>query len=375
MLTFSSLCAKDLLPFIQSSKYLNSRVLPISPQRAISQARNPRALPDDVVLVMAHDEAQQICGYLGILPDDLRGKTGEKIHVGWLSCIWVDERMRGQGISKQLLKIAVEAWQSRIILTEFTAAARKLYDSSQYFCDLARPEGLRLYLRSDLATILPQRKPALRFLRPLLWGLDAFANIFLLAWLYLRLQAKISPRQYGKFRYSQNLADFPLYMPAHSPAIPSLFERESAELQWISQYSWLISAARADDMAQRYHFSAVDTDFNSLNVELSNPKGEIIAFFMLTTRKNQLKIPYLHCLDKDSPAVLQFIVDYMQKKGLSVLVCFQPTLLKALQKSNFGFFYRRKQSRHYQMGKVLADAVPSYPSFSLQDGDGDVVFT
>jgi GNAT superfamily N-acetyltransferase len=375
MLTFSSLCTKELLTFIQSPLYLNSRVLPISPQRAISQARNPRAMPDDIVLLLAHDEAQQVCGYLGILPDDLSSKTGEKIHVGWLSCIWVDERMRGQGISKRLLKTAVEAWGGRIILTEFTAAAQQLYESSNYFCDLARPKGLRLYLRSDLATILPQRKPALRFLRPLLWCIDAFANIFLLAWLSLRLHQNIRPKLYEKFRYSKNLADFPLHTPAHSPAYPSLFARQAVELQWISQYPWIIAAARADDMAQRYHFSAVDIDFNCLNVELTNDKGEVIAFFMLTTRKNQLKIPYLYCSDDNSHIVAQFIVDYMREKGLSVFVCFQPALLKALQKSNFGFFYRRKQARHYKIGLELADKLPTYPDFGLQDGDGDVVFT
>ena len=104
---FKSLQLKELGEYIYSDAYIRSDYIAISKQRALSQQRNPRARPEDVVLVLVY-EAEELVAYLGVFVDDLHFQTGIE-HVGWLSCMWVNPKMRGKGIAKKLLQTVFEA--------------------------------------------------------------------------------------------------------------------------------------------------------------------------------------------------------------------------------------------------------------------------
>ena len=134
-------------------------VIPISRHRAWSHIRNPRVSEDDVILVLAMVEGK-MAGYLGVLADYIY-LNGQKEKAGWLSCMWVDPEVRGQGIAKKLLNRVLERWDNRILVTEFTPAAKGLYDRSQQFQDLKISEGLRGFLRFNLDELLPKKFPAL----------------------------------------------------------------------------------------------------------------------------------------------------------------------------------------------------------------------
>ena len=60
----------ELSIYIKSERFLNAPVLPISEHRALSQIKNPKALKDDVLLLLTYDN-EKLIGYLGILPDDI----------------------------------------------------------------------------------------------------------------------------------------------------------------------------------------------------------------------------------------------------------------------------------------------------------------
>ncbi|MEJ6736632.1 MAG: hypothetical protein QNK84_06315, partial [Flavobacteriales bacterium] len=67
-MTFREITIGELLEFIASDFYKNSTVIPISPQRAISQHHNPNSNPTDVALILALDKSENIIGFIGILP-------------------------------------------------------------------------------------------------------------------------------------------------------------------------------------------------------------------------------------------------------------------------------------------------------------------
>jgi len=71
----------------------------------------------------------------------------------------VNPKMRGQGISKKLIREVFEAWDYKILVTEFTPAAKGLYNSTKQFLDLAKPDGMRGYLRLNLHYLLPNKDP------------------------------------------------------------------------------------------------------------------------------------------------------------------------------------------------------------------------
>ena len=372
MINFSFIQVSQLVAFVQSPQYLQSEVVPISPQRAHAQAHNPHAAPDDIALILAYDEKNILRGYLGILPDIVENqKVGDTTKVGWLSCIWVDNRVRGQGIAKNLVITAEKAYPNRLLLTEFTPAAHQLYVKLNLFDDLARPQGLRCYLRADLQTILPNKKPFLRYFRPFLAAFDAIANTILSPFSYFKQRENIKQLQNIKTNYHT-------YIPPHISQYIKDFAENERRLSWIYNYPWLISAPLPDDNSQKYHFSSVEKSFACVMVELSekNEAGQdkTIAFFMLSHRKNLLKIPYLYLSPKAENAVLAFIGQYMQNAKLATFLCYQPALLAALKARNFGFFMQKKQSRHYMCSKELLNFI-HHNQIQLQDGAGDAAFT
>jgi GNAT superfamily N-acetyltransferase len=383
MINFNFIAVGQLIAFIQSPQYLQSEVVPISPQRARSQANNPKAAPEDIALILAYDETQILRGYLGILPDELQNQE-ESTKIGWLSCIWVDDKSRGQGIAKKLVLAAENAYPQRLLLTEFTPEAHQLYLKLGLFADLARPDGLRCYLRADLQTILPNKKHFFHYLHPFLATFDAIANAILLPFRYFK------QRQNEKQLKNIGL-QYHTYLPPHivefiaqvktakheaSSINTTVFNRGERELAWIYNYPWLISAPLIDDNSQKYYFSAIEDSFLAVMVELSeknaNGDSQTIAFFMLSHKRNLLKIPYLYVLPSHERSVLAFISLYMCEGRIATFLCCQPSLLAALKTNNFGFFAQKKQKHHYMCSKELLDFVAD---IQLQDGDGDAVFT
>ncbi|MEL6841973.1 MAG: GNAT family N-acetyltransferase, partial [Bacteroidota bacterium] len=135
-----TLNAAALRAYIFSDTFDQTPVLPISRHRALSHLANPRLRPDDVIMIFAHSDEGELVGYLGVLPDEIY-LNGKQDRGGWLSCMWVNPITRGQGIGGKLVQAALNAWQGRILVTEFTPAAKRLYDRTEAFVDLHQPVG------------------------------------------------------------------------------------------------------------------------------------------------------------------------------------------------------------------------------------------
>ena len=154
MLEIKKYNRKDLEQYVNSQTFKDLKVIPISFHRAISQCNNPRALEDDILLFVAYEDGQ-IAGCLGALPDDYFTKDNTKVHLAWMSCLWVDPEHRGKKIAQKLIHSCFEAWDHRIILTEFTSEAGSLYQKRNLFDPWLTLKGRRWYIQSDLIFILP----------------------------------------------------------------------------------------------------------------------------------------------------------------------------------------------------------------------------
>ena len=118
------LSVQELEAFVDTAMYKQMPVLPITPQRARSQARNPRAHPDDLALTLVY-LGDELVGYAGTLPDEL-WTSSEKLRAAWLSCLWVAPKMRGRGIAQQLVAAVAERWNGQILLAEFAPHTRSM---------------------------------------------------------------------------------------------------------------------------------------------------------------------------------------------------------------------------------------------------------
>ena len=68
-MNFKVLTIKQLEEYIHSSEFKNAEIIPITFHRARSQIKNPRATSENVVLIIAYNDKNEIIGYTGALPD------------------------------------------------------------------------------------------------------------------------------------------------------------------------------------------------------------------------------------------------------------------------------------------------------------------
>ena len=119
--------------------------------RAVSQAANPHAAPDDVALLVAI-HAGRCVGYHGLLPGALRTADGLS-KVFWLITFYVAPAFRGRGIGARLVREAL-ALRVDLVTTGITRAAERAY----------RAAGFR-----DLGEIGCRRFSVESFPRPARW--------------------------------------------------------------------------------------------------------------------------------------------------------------------------------------------------------------
>jgi GNAT superfamily N-acetyltransferase len=367
-MTITCLTIRELETFVASEEYRRMTVLPISPQRAISQAKNPRAQPEDVVLALAW-EGDELIGYRGAVPDQffIHGDTPQRM--AWLSCIWVSPAHRGKGVAKKLVDTMLEAWQNRVILTEFSPEVSHLYRRSDHFTESMPLMGYRGYLRPNFAQILPPKKPIFETLKPLLRLADALLAIPNDLRISLFHQKKHACTIQAITKIDQSTAEF---IAAQQQG--ELARRDRQTLNWMLQNPWVKESPEPDDVARRYHFTASARQFQTRALQLLNSEGQTIGVLLLTIRDGHLRVPHAWHADEHSATVASVIFAEAIQLGAKMMTLFHPRFVAFCKENRSPFFWEKPMERTYFVGKGLSEILAHQPLI-LQDGDGDVGFT
>ena len=366
MIEIKEIKREHLKSFIDSAAYQALPFLPISYHRAISHLHNPRVENEDVILFLAY-EGETFTGYLGVLADHIYTESGARQKCGWLSCMWVDQAFRGRGISKKLVRAALASWNQKILVTEFTRAAKGLYDRLEAFKDLQIISGCRIYRRFHLEKFLPPKHPI--FARHLgsLRGIDRLLNLF------FDLRFKIGREVKSDFQIHmiEELTD-PLrkFIDRHSKGI---FRRSSEDLAWILNYPWIKVGNPHDPSAQRYHFSSVARSFKT-GIAYISPQGNISCCLLYTIRNGHLKIPYIFFEDDALDQIVDMIIYLMKKWQINTLTTFHPMLKDQLPIRKISGLLARTVKRHYIISRIFNE-FDAENQYLIQDGDADCAFT
>ena len=354
-----------LAEFIQSKEFNSLTFLPISKHRALSHINNPRAEKDDQLLFLAYID-QQLVGYLGVLADRIHA-NGKTFKCGWFSCLWIDPKQRGKNIAMQLVKAALGAWDDKMLITEYTAPAGRLYDKTKAFQPFLVKEGMRLYRRFELHRILPPKRQLFKKLKPLLKLFDASLNLFVDFSLQWRHKSSVKPPYKIMDDFDSESIDF-----MQSLKEDSCFQRKIEGLNWIIQYPWILSASE-DNWSKRYHYSSVDKRFDFKVMKVYDQENKVCAVLLLSIRNQHLRIPYL--FQKDSiQEVAACIAEIMDKEDINTFSCYQPELTEHFANNSSGVIYKKAIKRPYLITKSLAELIKIKKPV-LQDGDGDCSFT
>lgn len=363
MIEIKLLDKKGLAEYIYSDAYLQSPVIPITRHRALSQIRNPRAEAGDVLLLLAY-EGPTLVGYLGVLPDRMNGNW----KCGWMSCLWIAPEHRGKQIAQKLLQHCFEAWGQKVLATEFTAPAKKLYDKTGLFRDLQVKRGLRLYLRSDLHALLTPRNPWFEKIGFFLKGFDALANAVLdLRFLVWKPSLGDLSLEYVREVDEETALFIERTRSANG------FQKGAAELNWMLQNPWVLAAPEKDDFGKRYHFSSTDFSFDFYGIKIKNQQNQLLAFLVFSKRNRFLKLPFCY-VESKVDAVLQVIDFHLHRWRVNAFTVFHPAVVEGLRQRKSLLFLKREVRRHYLISRVFEPEI-YHENFEIQDGDGDCGFT
>lgn len=358
MIEFRCLNKKMLEEFVNSGEFETFDFLPITRHRAWSQIRNQKASDEDVLLTLVFFDGK-LAGYLGSLPDELQ--VGEqRIKFAWLSTLFVHENFRGKRIAQQLLDLVFEKYAGKIAMTEFTPEAENLYNKTQKFDYITPMIGKRFYFKSQMAEIIPRKKPGMSFLKPFLMMGDFLLNFF------------ISFK--SGLRNSKNV-DFQLLDFADDEIKIFLEDfaknRSVEELDCILKNPWILEGNQPD---QRYVFSSYAKEFQYFWLKVFGENKKLETCALLQLRDGHLKIPYLFSKDHIELFVhsLQRFID---EKNVKALTSYQTSLNAELIQKSFGKLYQKDLERRYLFHKDLLKALPADFEPHFQDGDGDPVFT
>jgi len=366
MIELQTLNQQALGDYIFSPTFAQQPVLPISQHRGRSHLRNPRLQADDTLLILAWEDGQ-LLGYLGVLPDELYGTGGQAERVGWLSCIWVSPKARGKGIGGRLTDRALSDWEGKVLASNYVPGIRKMYERTGAFVSPPyRQTGVRLYLRSDFATLLPPKGKHWERFRPLLQLGDRLTNVALGLrrqwWARRPLPLQLEYVAEADEEAAELIAEQSAYFRCR---------RTAAEWNWMLRYPWVLSAPAPDAASQRYYFSAVDRHFSFHPIKVRDAQGRLLAFLIFSRRNQWLQLPA--CYHRDAAAAVAQAIHYhaLQWRA-NTFTTFQPDIAVALQNMASPAFYRKPIHWDTLVGK----AVSCWPAGGrLQDGDGDAGFT
>ncbi|OFY63532.1 MAG: hypothetical protein A3H98_08435 [Bacteroidetes bacterium RIFCSPLOWO2_02_FULL_36_8] len=369
MIDIKLLNKKLLIEFINHSNYNTLDIVPITEHRALSQIQNPRLHENDILLLLAYKE-KELVGYLGVLPDKINfNNKFEKC--GWLSCLWVKPEQRGFQIAKLLLDKCFEVWENRILATEFTKNAKKLYDKTNFFSDLKIIYGIRLYIRSDLHTLLPPKKRLYKKLIFFLKTADALINfLFDLRFFFWKFKIYNATIEY------MNLLDNEVEEFISVKLRHQLFKRGITELNWIINNPWILATPDKDIKNNKYYFSSYDKSFNFYALKIRNSNKQLIAFMIFSKRNQILKLPYCYYEDGSLKTVVDVIYYHLLKWKINTFTTFNPDITLFLRNNRTPALFKRDIKRHYIISDVFRKIIfQDAFEFEIQDGDADCSFT
>ncbi len=356
----------ELPEFVNQHEFDNYNVIPITKQRAYSQSHNPRSDKNDVALLIAFDEQNNVIAYAGALPDYLNGDKLNK--VAWSSGWWSDRKI-GKAIAIPLFLKLLETWDQKMLFAHLTPTTKQIIDKLN-ICDSKTIYGIRGYFQFDLHKLLPSKIPFLRHFKFLLKIIDVCINSVSVIRIAL---ARITFKPLKLNVEYVNFIDDEVKEFIEANNADEIVKRGQDELNWVIKYPWIIkSKAKKHRKTSKYYFSSESRSFHNYCVKLYD-ENKLIAFLFFNEREKEFKLPYCYYNKKYIKQIVNFILGVLMQKGAKNFTVHNQDIVDYISKHKMPFLYKRKIPRFIAISKKLKGLYPE--NFCYQDGDGDVVFT
>lgn len=343
---------------LQSEKVKQWQDLPISPLRLNSQSRNPSLRKDDIIMILLLED-DNLWGYMGAMPDEMI-VAGNDIHVAWGSCIWINNRCRGKGLGKMLTEEMNDAWNNKLILSEFTEQAKRVYDKTGLFEILGNKKGVRYFYKAGFYSIAKHRE-SFRHCRFFFRAADKMINF------YQRRKLKKDEAQRCAGRYKE------IPLPGNLPAGNATFKQSPAKDQWIFNYPWL-TENRSDECKQYYFTTRVEI-MHFRNIQFFDKEEIILGELLYSNINNHCKILRVFCSEINKRLFAELADRYFFSAKVESVLCFDKEFNDLMSGISGSWFYKKIRNRTYLAGKKILTLLGREAAVNIQETDGDIVFT
>jgi len=366
MLQIEKIRIDQLEEFINSKRYKEMPIVPISVLRARSYINNPRAEKRDIVLYMLFSQEHMVA-YRTVLPDDLI-ENGNEIHFAWLSGTYVLTEFRRKGFSKLLLNEVENDWGNRTILANFAPEAGKLILNEGTYQAVLGDGGHRYYLNLPMETILGSLPVSLKKIQPLFKSLLWVIN-YILRVRFVFVKKSFAAELKITNKYTESFGDF--LIKRHV----GVTNRQNNEFKWITEFPWVSADAKYKEEASKYNFSSYSQSFKNEYLSIEK-NGEVVALCWLVFHKNRVTVSYCYSVDTiHNKALSKAICQRAINEDVDFITVYHSELNSEMLKVKKRFLVKKQISKDYLAHKKLLGELNNAEELQFEAGDGDMVFT
>ena len=356
----------ELKEFIQSDWFKNTTDLPITTHRALSHIENPRAKQDDVCLILALDDHDQLMGYIGILPDHF---PDTETRFGWLSCWWTHP-VKGKQLGLNLFLQALIVWDYQFVITDFTPHIKTIISNTRMFAFAPHKLGVRGYIGFNLAEILPRKKAFFRKVKFLLICSDMFLNQT------NSLRVILSKRRFKNHgldveeldRIDESDQNFILQHQQKE-----YFKRSAPEINWMLEHPWVLENGELPwQENKKYYFSSTDLVFKYRCLRFRF-HSKTVGVAILRLRNQSFTLPYIYYNRNFKGKILAAIYHFVLRFQAIDFTVFHPEMASLMRETDNPFLFSKDIPKDFAVSNSLASLLNN--ERFLQDGDGDYAFT
>lgn len=352
----------ELPEFIKSNEFKKLDIKPITDLRAISQYNNPDANPEDLALIYVV-ENNELMGFAGLLPKFV---NNENTRIFANSCWWVHPE-KGKGIAIPLFYKLIEKANFSLFLSESTAHVKTILEKTGLFGPINENIGIRGFMRFYLADISFKRFPNNKWLFFPFKILDFLLNLLLIPgriYLLKKFDKSILTVE-PVTKIDKEVEEFMI-----QNCSSEFVQKTPASFDWFKNYPWLTETVKGETMNYPFTYLANRLE---LNYFVFKHENEVKAFVAISNRDNLSKIPFAYFNNNDSKVVTQTIMRLIIEKKYDSLVVFHQGIVDFMQHNKMPFYYRKKEIKYSGTTKQIYDIFKQ--KSTMQDGDGDVIFT
>lgn len=302
-----------------------------------------------------------------MLPD-LAFIGGQEHRIGWLTAWWGNPDRKYAGVGLMLLMRAQALYRGAVGASGFSDDAKRAYSATRKFVTVKELSGISAFARFNLHERLISRAPWLKRFGWVMGALDCAANQCIRIAQLMWRQFHRMPEGFHVEYLPQLDEEAQSYIARHQGT--ELTRRGARELNWIHRNPWILSAPLGQPSS--FHFSSAARSYSSFILKIVDANSRIAAVLMLIIVDGQLTVPYCYH-DGDGRLVAQLVCDHVIALRLEKVTTYRAELIEALAAIRFPWIWTKRKTRSWILSSPLCQG--EWSGCSLQDGDGDCVFT